>query len=171
MDNYLPAWNILIVSLANTRLNHKWDVVWRPPIHFPVEASFPIVQSRLLGATNVYHKCLFVALSQSYQLYQTTYVKRQKFGEQASQLDRKRASLLLQPCWIRTNELQASVCRIVRVIVFPSLLVLWLDIKSSQILARGTGHSHQAVWKFEFSSAQGSMGIPRLTDCGNNGET
>ena len=72
-------------SLANTRLNHKWDVVWRPPIHFPVEeAWFPIVQSRLLGATNVYHKQLFVALSQSYQLYQMTYVKRQKFGEQAS---------------------------------------------------------------------------------------
>ena len=66
-------------SLANTRLNHKWDVVWRPPIHFPVaEAWFPIVQSRLLGATNVYHKRLFVALSQSYQLYQMTYVKRQK---------------------------------------------------------------------------------------------
>ena len=36
------------------------------------------VQSRLLGATNVYHKRLFVALSQSYQLYQMTYVKRQK---------------------------------------------------------------------------------------------
>ena len=66
-------------SLANTRLNHKWDVVWRPAMHFPVaEAWFPIVQSRLLGATNVYHKRLFVALSQSYQLYQMTYVKRQK---------------------------------------------------------------------------------------------
>ena len=47
--------------------------------HFPVEeAWFPIVQSCLLGATNVYHKRLFVALSQSYQLYQMTYVKRQK---------------------------------------------------------------------------------------------
>ena len=53
--------------------------------NFPVEeAWFPIVQSRLLGATNVYHKRLFVALSQSYQLYQMTYVKQQKFGEQAS---------------------------------------------------------------------------------------
>ena len=76
--------------------------------------------------------------------------------------DGKRALLLLQPCWIRTNELQASVCRIVRVVVFPSLLVLWLDIKSSQILARGTGHSHQTVWQIEISSTQGSMGIPRL---------
>ena len=78
------------------------------------------------------------------------------------QLHRKRASLLLQPCWIRTNELQASVCRIVHVIVFPSLLVLWLDITFSQILARETGHSHQTVWQIEISSAQGSMGIPRL---------
>ena len=78
------------------------------------------------------------------------------------ELDRKRASLLLQPCWIRTNTLQASVCRIVRVIVFPSRLVLWLDIKFSQILTRGTGHSHQSVWQIEISSAQGSMGIPRL---------
>ena len=69
----------IIHSLATTRLNHKWDVVWRLPIHFPVEeAWFPIVQSRWLGATNVYHKRLFVALSQSYQLYQMTYVKRQK---------------------------------------------------------------------------------------------
>ena len=76
--------------------------------------------------------------------------------------DRKRALLLLQPCWIRTNELQASVCRIVRVIVFPSRLVLWLDITFLQILARGTGHSHQTVWQIEISGAQGSMGIPRL---------
>ena len=77
----------LCPSLANTRLNHKWDVVWRPPIHFPVEeAWFPIIQSRLLGATHVYHKRLFVALSQSYQLYQMTYVKRQKFGKQASRI-------------------------------------------------------------------------------------
>ena len=76
---------LIATSLANTRLNHKWDVVWWPPIHFPVEeAWFPIVQSRLLGATNVYHKRLFVALSQSYQLYQMTYVKRQKFDKQAS---------------------------------------------------------------------------------------
>ena len=153
-------------SLANTRLNHKWDVVWRPPMHFPVEeAWFPIVQSRLLGATNVYHKRLFVALSQSYQLYQNDYTFKINFGSKLSRTlstDGKRASLLLQPCWIRMNELQASVCRIVRVIVFPSLLVLWLDIKSSQILARGTGHSHQTVWQIEISSAQGSMGIPRL---------
>ena len=83
--------------------------------------------------------------------------------------DRKRASLLLQPCWIRTNKLQASVCRIVRVIVFPSLLVLWLDIKFSQILARGTGHSHQTVWQIDISSAQGSMGIPRLDGCSVKG--
>ena len=80
------------------------------------------------------------------------------------QLHRKRASLLLQPCWIRTNELQASVCRIVRVIVFPSRLVLWLDITFSQILARETGHSHQTVWQIKISSTQGSMGIPRLGD-------
>ena len=68
------------------------------------------------------------------------------FGSKLSRTlstDGKRASLLRRPCWIRTNELQASVCRIVRVIVFPSLLVLWLDIKSSQILARETGHSHR----------------------------
>ena len=94
------------------------------------------------------------------------YTFKRNFRSKLSRTDRKRASLLLQPCWIRTNELQASVCRIVRVIVFPSLLVLWLDIKSSQILARGTGHSHQAVWQIEISSAQGSMGIPRLIDTG-----
>ena len=83
----------VLSSLANTRLNHKWDVVWRPPLHVPVEeAWFPIVQSRLLGATNVYHKRLFVALSQSYQLYQMTYGKRQIFGEQAS---RKKMTLFL----------------------------------------------------------------------------
>ena len=82
------------------------------------------------------------------------------------QLHRKRALLLLQPCWIRTNKLQASVCRIVRVIVFPSRLVLWLDITFSQIIARETGHSHQTVWQIEISSVQGSMGIPRLAECG-----
>ena len=46
------------------------------------------------------------------------------FGSKLSRTlstDGKRASLLLQPCWIRTNELQASI---VRFIVFPSLLVL-----------------------------------------------
>ena len=96
------------------------------------------------------------------------------FGSKLSRTlstDRKRASLLLQPCWIRTNKLQASVCRIVRVIVFPPLLVLWLDITFSQILARGTGHSHQTVWQIEISSAQGSMGIPRLGRWNNRNKT
>ena len=41
-----------------------------------------ISRSRLLGATNDYHTSLYVAHSQSYQLYQTTFVERQKFDEE-----------------------------------------------------------------------------------------
>ena len=72
-------------SLGNARphLNLHWEVVWEPHIHFLVfEAWFAIAQSHLLGATNVYHMSLYVAHSQSYQLYQMTFVERQKFDEE-----------------------------------------------------------------------------------------
>ena len=60
-------------SLANARPNQQEDLVWEPPINFLVfEAWFTIAQSCLLGATNVYHMSLYVAHSQSYQLYQMT---------------------------------------------------------------------------------------------------
>ena len=39
-------------------------------------------QSRLLDATNVYQMRLHVAHRQSFQLYQMTYVERQKFDEE-----------------------------------------------------------------------------------------
>ena len=56
--------------------------VWEPHINFLVfEARFMIAESRLLGATNVYHMSLYVAHRQSYQLYQMTYVERQKFDD------------------------------------------------------------------------------------------
>ena len=53
-----------------------------------------------MGATNVYHKHMFIALSQSYQLYQMTYVKRHKFGEQASRTEckAKRSSFKINFC-------------------------------------------------------------------------
>ena len=62
-----------------------------------------------------------------YKMSSNDYSFKINFGSKLSRTlstDGKRASLLLQPCWIRTNELQASVCHIVRVIVFPSRLVL-----------------------------------------------
>ena len=61
------------VRLPNARPNLQADLVWEPPVHLLVfEARFTIAQSRVLGATNVYHMSLYVAHSQSYQLYQMT---------------------------------------------------------------------------------------------------
>ena len=58
-------------------------MVWEPHVHFLVfEAWFTNAQSRLLGAMNVYQMRLYVAHSQSFQLYQMTYVERQKFDEE-----------------------------------------------------------------------------------------
>ena len=58
----------------------KWDGVWKPHANFLVfEAWFTNAQSRLLGATNVCQMRLFLAHSQSFQLYLMTYVARQKF--------------------------------------------------------------------------------------------
>ena len=94
-------------SLANTRphLNLHWVEVWEPHIHFLVfEAWFTIARSRSLGATNVYHMSLYVVHSQSYQLYQMTYVEWQN------------------PMRKKTR----WVCRIDVDIVLPSLPVLWL---------------------------------------------
>ena len=58
-------------------------MVWEPHVHFLVfEAWFTNAQSRLVGATNVYQMRLYVAHSQSFQLYQMTYVERQKLEEE-----------------------------------------------------------------------------------------
>ena len=55
----------------------------RSHIHFLVfEAWFTIARSRLFGATNVYDMSLYVAHSQSYQLYQMAYLERQKFDKE-----------------------------------------------------------------------------------------
>ncbi|MGL4614991.1 MAG: hypothetical protein ACRCVV_14050, partial [Shewanella sp.] len=56
------------------------DVNWEPHAHFLVfEAWFTNVQSRLLGATNVYQMRLYLTHSQSVQLYQMTNVERHQF--------------------------------------------------------------------------------------------
>ena len=63
-------------------------MVWEPHVHFLVfEAWFTNAQSRLLGATNVYQMRLYVAHSQSFQLYQMTYVERQKFDEEEDEIN------------------------------------------------------------------------------------
>ena len=57
-------------------------MVWEPLVNFLVfEAWFTNAQSRLSGDTNVYQMRLYVAHSQSFQLYQMTYVEWEKFDE------------------------------------------------------------------------------------------
>ena len=76
--------NFLINSVCSFFVYGTFLVAWlTPDINFLVfEAWFTIARSRLLGTTNVYHMSLYVAHSQSYQLYQMTYVERQKFDEE-----------------------------------------------------------------------------------------
>lgn len=146
---------------------------WETHVHFLVfEAWFTNAQSHLLGATNVYQMCLYVAHSQSFQLYQMTYVERQKLEEEEDdgseiyvytmafsdycrqylRLNRKVTSRLL-PCWIHRYKQTASVCRI------DIVIVLLLPPRSE------IGPLAEAkIWSMEsrLHCEQGSMGNPRL---------
>ncbi len=71
------------LSLANARPNLVENWVWEPHAQFLVfEAWFQNARRSLLGAKNVYQICLYVAHSQSFRLYQMTYVERQKLDKE-----------------------------------------------------------------------------------------
>ena len=122
----------------------KWDGVWKPHAHFLVfEAWFTNAQSRLLGATNVCQMRLFLAHSQSFQLYLMTYVARQKFY--AEEGDRLRCV---------AYSTSSSCCTLPALWLVPYLRRKFAPWSPGCLAARIE------------SRAQGSMGKPRLASWG-----